>query len=421
MATSNRIYKSTDWQLWIYEPVAGKFRLDFSLIDGPDVLEASNEGGMEIADIKIISIDISEGSSVSNGTITSFNPAQANISFSLENFTKTQLTEYYSGKQIVITVKNQVTNPALSNAVYGFNTPYFYGKVNTVSLSVDSITNLAVVNLAAEENLGELLNLPLSITKNTTDFATDLVLTKIDEISQKHPDEEYGIFVSGSGQTHFGTTGLVTKNIGEWIQDMLDQEAACLYPVWVASGSNYFRRAYFLGFPNKLSGSPFAKTRTLDLNSIYEMNFDLDGNGKPTSMIIRTESGSVFNFGSGDYSTLSENVSLDVSVDILNYAEAEELNRLRQSYKTELNVINIAVLNAYNNQEITFDNLDLISGSSTGLLTRPETNLECGYKLILDLSEYGYSSTESFFVLSKEHNITPDSWVTTYNLVKGSN
>ena len=49
MATTSRTYLASDWQVWTYEPVAGKFRLDFSALNGSDVLGAVGDlGGMAV-------------------------------------------------------------------------------------------------------------------------------------------------------------------------------------------------------------------------------------------------------------------------------------------------------------------------------------------------------------------------------------
>ena len=61
MTTYSRTYKTTDWKVWIYTPVSGKFRLDFSALDGSDVL-SSTEGSLQEVALPIEQITITEGS-----------------------------------------------------------------------------------------------------------------------------------------------------------------------------------------------------------------------------------------------------------------------------------------------------------------------------------------------------------------------
>jgi hypothetical protein len=420
MATSTRTYKNTDWNIWVYTPVPGKFRLDFSLLNGSDVLSATDEGGLEIANLEIISINISESTSLRQGTLQSIEPGQAIISARIENFQKNDLIEYYSGKQIAITLKNEITDPALALAVYGYNTPYFFGKINDVSMTMEPFSNYAIVEITAQENLVSILNTPMILAKYNFPLAIEILST---DLANYNLNNEYGeiLFRTEVGQTYYGTLEDVEGSVGEFLQEYLEMDVLGAYFLWRWDGTNWKRLLYFNYFPSRnylISTPAFGLSRQIAEKNIYRLGFGIDGLDKPTSMIIRQSDGNgVYTFSASAASTLSPLTVLDVTLDIKDFTSASLINNMRTNYDTELNVIEVSVLNAYENQDITFDNKD--DSANAGRILRPITNADSGWRLTLDLSNYGYSATENFYVMGKNHEITQDSWVTTYRLMKG--
>jgi hypothetical protein len=418
MATSSRIYKPTDWQLWMFLGEPGIFRLDFSLLNGSDVLgDFDEEGKMTLVDVPFSSISIIDGSPTNQGTFAELTPSSAVFTFQTENFQKTDFVEYYSGKQIALTLKNQITNPTFSNTMFGYNTPYFVGKINDVLISVDPLSKFTTVTITAAENLAGIFNQPLTINKNTTAFARDQIGTAIQAILTPVQNWAEMNFFFGWLESHFGTTGSETKSSGDWLSDLAIADVGFYASQWIGNGTFFKKNINFQQFPYKTAPAGLGKTRTIELENVSSIEFGIDGYQNPTSYIIKTAAGSVFNFPASQYSTLSELIVKELNIDIKDFTEANANNYARSLFATEFTAIKISVLNAYEDQQIVFDNLDWSSSSAS--LLRPITNADVGWQIILDLSEYGYSSAEKFNVTSKEDEITKEYWITHYYLTKG--
>ena len=164
MATTTRTYKTSDWKIWTYVPVAGKFRLDFSTLDGSDVLSSTIGSMGQITD-PITSIEISDGGQLSNGSLLPATPSTAVISFELLNFTKNSVKEYYNGKRIIITQPSTQTN-----IDYGTNAVMFEGIITDCQVNLDTQSNIAIVTISCDSLWTALLNQQQAITKNTTDL-----------------------------------------------------------------------------------------------------------------------------------------------------------------------------------------------------------------------------------------------------------
>jgi len=77
-------------------PLAGSFFLDFSKLNGSDTLGATG-GSIEIQDVQIASINISEGSPVTQGIFTIPTPASMSCSLIVDDFTSTLSQNYLIG------------------------------------------------------------------------------------------------------------------------------------------------------------------------------------------------------------------------------------------------------------------------------------------------------------------------------------
>ena len=90
MTTTSRTYLPTDWQVWTYAPVAGKFRLDFSALDGADVLGgATDTGSVQAFPLRISSIQLDDGQRPDQSVFSQFTAGTMSLSAQLLTWDET--------------------------------------------------------------------------------------------------------------------------------------------------------------------------------------------------------------------------------------------------------------------------------------------------------------------------------------------
>lgn len=428
MAERTRVYKSTDWQVWFYEPVANKFRLDFSVLNGPDVLSAT-DGSMAATSYGIAEIFIRNNGPLDNGVVGIPTGSTASIVLKTDSVTKNSMKEFYQGKKVVITLKNEETTR--THAIYGQNTPMFTGFITTASLSYQPNNYEHEIVIEAQDALQYVLNTLQTITKANGSF-TDTIdgiyalkgfkLMPDDALNVNYvPQPESMSLPSNPQNAMWETNGSTeTQSIGSWLENLsyiyTAKFAICsitnLYAV-SASQFDFFRHFYFRPQQDK-ELSPSIK---FPQEQIFNVTLENDMANLANVFNFTTPSG--LQYSSGIYSAGSINnlVQLDKTIDA-QLGLFPQIVANARSVVNEYAPIEIDILQATDNQEIVFDDsLFALDAGFTGFYF-PKAFKTIGEKTTFDLSQLGFSNFETKIVYGQEITVTKDNWTTKYMLGK---
>lgn len=420
MATSSRTYLTTDWQVWFYTPVAGKFRLDFSMLDGSDVLgDASDTGSMTASTAEITAINIVDGGAVEAGSIGRLNPARATIGIQLQNFTKSMVSEYYSGKRMAITLKNQA-NLAGSNSIYGYNSVIFNGQISNVQVDLDPINRVAQLTIEAQDYLSAIANTMMSVNKTTTgDRGAALYDTLYNywiSVSQEIPN--YAIGLGFTGTTHFGANATEANTFGYFLDDFATAEVRGIvcYP-YETSGASAAPaindiQSYALSWTTGIWPDV-----TIPLSKVFGVTINNNSADIPTNYNLSSINGETYTYGSSVSSNAYNQINYSVTTDVLNATELRTIATKMQAITPKLAPSEIRVEIARQYQSVTYTNLQPIYD---GTKWYPNGWQFPGSRIILDLSDYGFSNTETMFVTGRNIEVTPDNFQITYTVTKGA-
>lgn len=396
MATTTRTYKTSDWKIWTYVPVAGKFRLDFSTLDGSDVLSSTIGSMGQITD-PITSIEISDGGQLSNGSLLPATPSTAVISFELLNFTKNSVKEYYNGKRIIITQPSTQTN-----IDYGTNAVMFEGIITDCQVNLDTQSNIAIVTISCDSLWTALLNQQQAITKNTTDLKGTYWFVNV--WAEGATGGQYSV-LGGSGVTytsHYGTTGNVTDTLGNFLDDFLTSDTLFAAPT-LTTATNYFTSIFRFYRVSDLTTTGYI---TIPGTNIYGIGIANNPADIPSNYSLTSSAGASYNSNSPVYNILGAGNNYSIGVDVLNSNELQTIADRMSLITTGLSPVQVSVLVARNNQTISYDIV-------------PTYLQDCGKAIKADLSAWGFSSTETMYVTGRTITVTPDDFTVSYTVTKG--
>lgn len=403
MATKSRTYKPTDWTLWAYTPVAGKFRLDFSALNGADVLGgATDTGSIQAFPLRIGSIQLDDGQQPDQSVFSQFTPGTMALSAQLLAWSDTTVKELYNGKQIFLTLKNEATN---SESTFGKNTIFFMGVIDSLDIQVDPINKITNLTITATDISSTVMNLPLTFAK--TNIGKDI------DIAQAFTDAKTAnlinpyLFLTLSGMTAtYENTGSIVASFGEIMQDFLASDVAIYTPYYLQdySGSYSLRR--------QMSASTLTTTSTsgelIPESITSNISITQDGGNVPQSFDL---SNSTANYKSGtSWASASSNPvvyssTIDVPTSFLPTIASKIL-----SYTQKIQTTEVTVRSAQSFQPIVFDN-------NEGDYIWPVYFWRNGQAVKTTPTYTG--GTYYHLVVGTSHTITPDDWQTTYQLWKG--
>lgn len=410
MATSTRTYLTTDWNLWVYTPVAGKFRLNFSLLNGTDVL-SSTDGTMAISPAEITAITIDDGAELSSGSIGTFNVPTALIGIQMIDFNRSMLAEYYPGKRIAITLKNQA-NAAGSNTTYGYNSVIFNGTITDTQLDLDPITNIAQLSLTATDYLSSILNSQITLVKNTTTDKGQLLGDKLNELDASFSTEipSYSFLLSGS-DTHYGAVETVTDTVGNFLDDFYISEVSFpTYYLLEQAGPSSANASTTVSFG---VGSP---NQTVLGSQITNIQIGTNAATVPTNFELSATNGATLNINSNVSSNAYNTINYSTTVDVLNTTELLGIYTKMTDIEPEIFPSTIEVVLARNFQPVTYTNFQPLY---TGSKWYPDGYQFTGFRIVADLSQWGFSSTEAMIVTGKSIQVTTEDFRIIYTVTKG--
>lgn len=395
MAERTRIYKATDWQIWTYVPEPGSFVLDFSKLDGPDVLGTTG-GSLQILDAEIASLSIVDGAEVSQGFLSELNPTQMQASLSIKNFTATDANAFFLGTDVAVTYKNESD---INDAVYGYNTPVFIGRLRSFQVEVMPGADFSNISLSASSKTEDDVNILMGIQRNSTSGKENLITAAAADL---------GVLIVSPGSLYnFKNNQYEVKTIGEWFTDLqlCNMNVVC----------DFLNRNPATGVWNKFIFGVPAEIETpqvvFDESSISDVIFDWSGAGAPTGVSLTNyfQPELVYTYGISNQQS-NGIVNYFATVDLKDITEMTEVGQKMVSMNKAFRPVTVTTLTAYSNQEITFSDVDSHLYPSN-LASIPKT-------VSIDLPSQGFDEVP-MIVTGRTLEITPDTWTTTYNLWKG--
>ena len=408
MATTSRTYLSTDWKIWTYKPVSGAFRLDFSLLDGSDVLGSTN-GTIDVLDLDINSISITDGSLPSQSIFGQLEPATANISASYSGWSESVIKELYPGKFLAITLKNE---SATDIDLFGKNSVYFIGNISFSNFEIDPINNITTFNIEAQDIFSAALNQSIEVQRSTASTKAAQILLAIN--SKPELFDSRIVFGSDIDMTaQFESSSLESRSLGQWLDDLIATYVSIPECQYALNGTTLERRVTF----QALHAKPTSGIQITD-NDVLAITMATDGADIPTSFNLSNSTTSYNNAISGN-SILTLPVNYSSFIDVNGVSQLEQIATKITSYAPQLSPVQITVNTATPYQSITFDNSQPQSG---GIYYYPERSYANGTNLDIYLDYFATGGVTPHYytkIVGQNHQITPDYWQTTYYLMKG--
>ena len=411
MATKSRTYLPTDWQVWVYTPVAGKFRLDFSALDGADVLGGSTDtGSIQPLSLRINSIQIDDGQRPDQGVFSSFIPGTLSLSAQLLSWDANTVKELYNGKQIFLTLKNEATN---SHPTFGKNTVFFIGQIDNLDISVDPINQVTNLSIYATDVASSAMNFPIALTKSTT---TGKSVQLNGALSNAKADGFISSYLSFSFidllTSTYETNTTQTKSIGDWITDYISSSVGIYVPYIYTYDSGYGLVATRVC--NFFTANSLVKNGELIPESIIgQISVSQDGANVPNAFNL-TNSTATYSYGTTTANTTGNPTIYSAQIDVPTSQLQTIANQISQ-YSQKIQPTQVTVRTAQSFQQITFDNTRPFGAFSDYVL--PKYFWVNGQEVKTMPTYTG--GTYYHMVVGTSHTIDVDGWTTTYQLWKG--
>jgi hypothetical protein len=398
MATTSRTYNASDWSIWTYVPEPGAFLLDFSQLDGPDVLGTTG-GSMQIVDADIASVSLTSGSEVDQGIFLPITPMIMQASLSIKNFTATDANKFYVGTDVWLTLDNE---SGYSEPNFGLTTPFFIGRIRDFNVDVRPGEDFSIVNLSCSSDLEDDLNTLIAVTTDTTTSKTLWVVNYASEAGIRlspinFQSSAYSVY-------NFATSRREVKSYGDWLQDMYTCDMTMGY-----DSVTPFSGSWLWGANAALStvGTP---VKTFGDEDISDVVFGWSGAGSPTGVNLTNyfDNELVYQFGGASN---SQNFTYSATIDVKNITQMAAVGQKMLSMNKAFRPVEVSIETARTYQEITFDD-------RYGVFYYPANLAQVGDTVAIDLPDQGFTNVP-MLVTGRTIEITPDTWTTTYNLWKG--
>ncbi len=427
MATRSRTYDTTDWQVWTYVPQSGALRLDFSKWDDGSTW-GSTGGSYEPIDLPIISISIDESAQPSSG-ISQISAGTASISLEIQDFSKDVVKEFYTGKPVYITLKNEET--ARTHAVFGQATPIFSGYISSSSVNYNKFDLVQTLDFTVTDSMQYLLNSLVTVNKN----ARGASYYKFDDIDYavretSSPDRwpidclysNANMFTLSSGTPDasmvYETSGEETATVGTWVQDLVNTFAGkwvfgYKYEFVDVSTNQFLAYKRFSGYLRS-SVDAFVSTAyaVMELDKLYAIQVGNSIPDKPSVFELTTDSGSSYSVGTSTANSVNQVISYSQSYD----SPISDLSKIATSIlslENYLSPIGMSFEVARQYQPITFDNR---LGSKYLL---PYNFVDLGMPLYIDITSQGFEAGDCYaYVTGRTITVTPDTFTVDYKLIR---
>ena len=409
MATTSRTYKPTDWQLWTYTPVAGKFRLDFSTLGGSDVLGgATDTGSIQLLPLTISSIQLDDGVAPDQSIFFTFSPGTMSLSAQLVDWDATTVRELYNGKTVYLTLKNEAAG---SHPTFGNATAFFIGQINDLQINVDPINLVTNLTISAVDITAPMLNVPVTITKSTSVPKSGVLTTALDGLRGTFVDSAITYLLFDSLSTVSENNNTETRAVGDWLTDYITAGAIFISSRYLTqNGSGVLSNSRVINGISIVANAGTGPTIPEDI--ITNMVFGQDGANVPTSFDLQNLAAN-YSFGTASASLLSNQTIYSATLDVPT-THFPNLANLILQYTQKIQPVEITVRTARTYQPIVFTNT---VDYGTADYIYPENYWVNGKQVKTSSTFTG--ATYNHTIVGTSHTITPDDWQTTYQLWKG--
>lgn len=406
MANKSRTYKSSDWSIWTYKPESDSFILDFSTLNSTAVLGTTG-GGLAQGDGTVTSFTLAEGAPLDYSIVPTYNPTTLSISLRKQFFTVTDMLAYQVGADIVLTLKNEEVVPG---SIYGFNTPFFFGKIRQVYVDVTSDSDFATLTIEASRKFQDDLNVLLTVSKVTGDAKTGAIgaaaaaqgcFEMSPQVSQNYT---------------WASTTTETKPYGDYIADfnvceMLIPRDFSFPQTYVDSAG--VRTWTFYPYLSLVDSTNLnTPALTLTDSDLATIEFGWSGYEAPTAVTLTnyTTPATVYQSGTNAQNSSGSAGFYAATVDVRNITEMTTIGQRALTMNKSFRPVTVSEEYARTYQNITFTD-----SSSTWML--PANLLRVGDELRVNSTTFGSDTVNK--VIGRIIDVTPDNWMVTYNLWKG--
>jgi len=418
MADKIITYLSSDWKIWTYQPVENRFILDFTALNDATKPLSATDGEVKVLDVEIGSINIQEGAEITNGVFTDVQPASADISLIFKDFTQTDSMKFLIGTALWITFRNGET---YEDTVYKHNTPIFIGRIRSFNVNLQPESDYASITVQATSGTQDDLNVQLTILKDNIVYKTAAIgqAAYLNNIPYLYKDS----------YLHFGGTALgayETKTYGEWVRDM---NLCDLYvirddvtPIELNYGATTRTYKYQTGI--KTSESVISSLPEYDFtgDNVSGLVMNFDGEGAPTgvSLVNYYNSAIVYDYGTPAIASSGQAYNFGATIDVKDLNEMLTVSQKMLSKTKSFSPVEVTVKTATNYQNLTIREETLLDQTLTPrqVYLYPKSLLRIGDVANVNIPEFGIDN-QQVFIVGRNIEISPDNWLTTYNLWKG--
>jgi len=406
----SKVYSSTDWRFYTYTPEFGSFVLDFSQLNGSDVLGTTG-GSLTLNPYKIASITINEGGTPDNGVFLPMSPSSASVQLQVQNFTLSVMNNFLVGTPALITFISP-TDPSLNNAPVQM----FAGIIESASVDIEPSSDFATITLQIAANSKNALNAQLGITRNETDLKGDLIETQA--------NLQYISVTCDSGSYNFKGTTREVRTLGDWLQDLAicDFMQFTDYPLATRNtlvSPGVYRLTYDIWPKLNVKKTTSTSSGTLNGNDIGTVELDWSGAGAPTGVTLTNyiDSNIVYQYGSTQ-SDGGGSFAYSATVDLKDVNQMATVGQEMLKMVKKFHPVSITVPIATNYQTVNYRATVTTGDATLTSYIYPENLYFLGETITVDLPDNGINS-QNMIITGRTMNITPDNWTATYNLWKG--
>jgi hypothetical protein len=425
MADLAKTYSSADWSIWTYVPEPDSFVLDFSQLDGPDTLGFS-EGSLQRIDAEIASISLSEGAEITEGLFHTIAPARLSAELVIENFTATDANKFLVGSQVALYLTN--STPTAYGTLGGYTlyrsnlTNFFQGEIDSFSVQLEPGSNFATIMISGISNNSKSLNTLIGVEKNTTSPRAELITAANTSLFWSTDVDQY----------NFGVTEFEEKTLGDFLNDFVTTEVALVADQVVDSGTGFYNvigtAVTFYPYTEQVMkitgetevGSPSVE---FDDSNVSSIGLDWSGAGSPTGVALSLYSNSEITYNFGNSNSVGAFV-YSGTADVKDLTQLQAVGNSMLNFNKAFSPVTIVTETARTYQSLIFKEttrdidtpISYFAGVTMWL--KPVELAEVLQTVSITNTELGYTDLP-MIVTGRTIEITPDNWITTYNLWKG--
>jgi len=428
MTEGTKVYKASDWSIWTYLPEPYGFILDFDLLDYGWL--GSSGGSLQPVESGISSITLQEGGQISQGLFSEIQPATLTAELIIENFTVLDGNKFLVGSEIALYLENATPASPYERPgsppwkIYrGNQSLFFEGHIESFNVQLEPGSDFATISISAISKSSKDLNTLVGVEKDTVTPKNTLIAnTGVGQWSAPTFDDY-----------NFGVTSFEEKSLGDFLGDLLLCEVGLTadtinsdFPLLANQVSTYdwevsqVKKQWMFFKDSKMSiEEPDVKVYYED-KDISNITLDWSGAGSPTGVALSKYSNSELTYNFGRDNTPGAFV-FSGTVDVKDLSQMIAIGKKLLDFSKKFTPVTITTETARTNQEVEY------RGES---IYMPETYSDVGFyfapKKMAQLLEIVSISNERLgisdqrmFVTGRTIEITPDNWMTTYNLWKG--